>query len=222
MPKYVVEKSAPQISAEVIALLEQTETATVGHWRHWGFVDRSVQPLLRHKRVAGTAVTVQIPGPDSTLLHHALGLLRPGDILVVDRLGDVRHACWGGGVTVAAKAAGARAGVVDGPCTDLEEVEASDFPMWCRGQAPITTRIYDLGGRLNVPVAIGGVVVMPGDAVLCDESGVLVLPPAEAEAEAREAITRQERGMKTQARVAAGEKLGEISGATAKVLAGLG
>ncbi|MDT8332438.1 RraA family protein [Roseomonas gilardii] len=222
MPKYVVEKSAPQISAEVIALLEQTETATVGHWRHWGFVDRGVQPLLRHKRVAGTAVTVQIPGPDSTLLHHALGLLRPGDILVVDRLGDVRHACWGGGVTVAAKAAGAKAGVVDGPCTDLEEVEASDFPLWCRGQAPITTRIYDLGGRLNVPVSIGGVVVMPGDAVLCDESGVLVLPPAEAEAEAREAITRQERGMKTQGRVAAGEKLGEISGATAKVLAGLG
>ncbi|ATR22869.1 Demethylmenaquinone methyltransferase family [Roseomonas mucosa] len=222
MPKYVVEKSAPQISAEVIALLEQTETATVGHWRHWGFVDRGVQPLLRHRRVAGTAVTVQIPGPDSTLLHHALGLLRPGDILVVDRLGDVRHACWGGGVTVAAKAAGAKAGVVDGPCTDLEEVEASDFPMWCRGQAPITTRIYDLGGRLNVPVSMGGVVVMPGDAVLCDESGVLVLPPAEAEAEAREAITRQERGMKTQARVAAGEKLGEISGATAKVLAGLG
>ena len=222
MPKYVVEKSAPQISAEVIALLEQTETATVGHWRHWGFVDRGVQPLLRHRRVAGTAVTVQIPGPDSTLLHHALGLLRPGDILVVDRLGDVRHACWGGGVTVAAKAAGAKAGVVDGPCTDLEEVEASDFPMWCRGQAPITTRIYDLGGRLNVPVAIGDVVVMPGDAVLCDESGVLVLPPAEAEAEAREAITRQERGMKTQARVAGGEKLGAISGATAKGLAGLG
>ena len=58
--------------------------------------------------------------------------------------------------------------------------------------------------------------------MLCDESGVLVLPPAEAEAEAREAITRQERGMTTQARVAAGEKLGEISGATAKVLAGLG
>ena len=123
MPKYVVEKSAPQISAEVIALLEQTETATVGHWRHWGFVDRGVQPLLRHRRVAGTAVTVQIPVPDSTLLHHALGLLRPGDILVVDRLGDVRHACWGGGVTVAAKAAGAKAGVVDGPCTDLEDVE---------------------------------------------------------------------------------------------------
>jgi regulator of RNase E activity RraA len=220
--KYRVEPMPAPLSSEVVALLEQAETATIGHWRHWGFVDRGVRALLRGKRVAGTAVTVQIPGPDSTLLHHALGLLRPGDVLVVDRLGDVRHACWGGGVTVAAKAAGAKAGVVDGPCTDLEEVEASDFPLWGRGLAPITTRIYDLGGRMNVPVAIGGVVVMPGDAVLCDESGVLVLPPEEAEAEARAAIARQERGLATQARVAGGEKLGAISGASAKVEAGRG
>jgi len=218
MPKYDIGPMPAQLSGEVVALLEQTETATVGHWRHWGFCDRRIQPLLRRKRVAGTAVTVAIPGPDSTLLHHALGLLRPGDILLVDRLGDERHACWGGGVTVAAKAAGAKAGVVDGPCTDLEEVEASDFPLWCRGIAPITTRIYDVGGRLNMPVSIGGVVVMSGDAVLCDESGVLVLPPGEAEAEARAAIERQARGLATQDRVAKGEKLGVISGATAKVL----
>lgn len=219
MPIYDIGPMPTQLSAEVIALLEQTETATVGHWRHWGFCDRRIQPLLRGRRVAGTAITLAIPGPDSTLLHHALGLLRPGDILVVDRLGDDRHACWGGGVTVAAKAAGAKAGVVDGPCTDLEEVEASSFPLWCRGIAPITTRIYDLGGRLNQPVSVGGVVVMPGDAVLCDDSGVLVLPPGEAETEARAAIARQARGLATQDRVAKGEKLGDISGATAKVLA---
>jgi len=220
MPKYVTNPMPALISAEVIALLEQTETATVGHWRHWGFCDRKIQPVLR-RRVAGTAITLQIPGPDSTLLHHALGLLRPGDILLVDRLGDDRHACWGGGVTVAAKAAGAKAGVVDGPCTDREEIEASDFPMWCRGLAPITTRIYDLGGRMNVPVAIGGVVVMPGDAVLCDESGVLLLQPEEAEAEARRAIETQARGLANQGKVAGGAKLGELSGATAKVLAGV-
>ena len=219
MPTYELGAMPAQISAEIVALLEQTETATVGHWRHWGFADRRIQPALRRRRVAGTAVTVAIPGPDSTLLHHALGLLRPGDILVVDRLGDDRHACWGGGVTVAAKAAGAKAGVVDGPCTDLEEIEASDFPMWCRGFAPITTRLYDLGGRLNKPVCIGGAVVMPGDAVLCDDSGVLVLPPHEAEAEARAAIARQASGMATQERLAQGEKLGERSGATAKVMA---
>jgi len=218
MLKYEIHPMPPQISTEVVGLLEQTETATVGHWRHWGFCDRRIQPLLRHRRVAGTAVTLMIPGPDSTLLHHALGLLRPGDILVVDRLGDDRHACWGGGVTVAAKAAGAKAGVVDGPCTDMEEIEQSDFPMWCRGMAPITTRIYDLGGALNRPVSIGGAVVMPGDAVLCDDTGVLVLPVGEAEEEARRAIERQASGLKSQDRVKHGEKLGDLSGATTKIL----
>ncbi len=197
----------------------KVETATVGHSRHWGFMDRGIQPLLRTKRVAGTAVTLAIPGPDSTLLHHALGLLRPGDILVVDRLGDDRHACWGGGVTIAAKAAGALAGIVDGPCTDLTEIQDSDFPMWCRGMAPITTRIYDLGGMLNMPVSCGGAVVMPGDAILADESGVLVLPPDEAEAVADAAIARQERGEQNQDKVRGGAKLGDLSGATAKVLA---
>lgn len=219
MPKYEIGEMPAQISAEVIGLLEQAETATIGHWRQWGFCHRGIQPLLRRRRVAGTAVTLAIPGPDSTLLHHALGLLRPGDILVVDRLGDDKYACWGGGVTVAAKAAGARAGVVDGPCTDMEEIEASDFPMWCRGMAPITTRIYDLGGMLNRPVCIGGAVVMPGDAVLCDDTGVLILPPHEAEVEARHAIERQAAGLISQDRVARGAKLGELSGASGKVLA---
>jgi regulator of RNase E activity RraA len=89
--------------------------------------------------------------------------------------------------------------------------------MWCRGMAPITTRLYDLGGRLNMPVSVGGVVVNPGDAVLCDDSGVLVLPPGEAEAEARQAIATQEKGRVLQDRLARGEKLGELSGASTKV-----
>lgn len=221
MPKYEIGPMPDPLPAGLVAKLEQVETATVGHWRHWGFMDRAIQPLLRDKRIAGVAVTLAIPGPDSTLLHHALGLLRPGDVLVVDRLGDDRHACWGGGVTVAAKAAGARAGVVDGPCTDLTEIRESDFPVWCRGLAPITTRLYDLGGRLNRPVSCGGVAVMPGDVILADESGVLVLPRDEAEAEADAAIARQARGLESQDRVKAGAKLGDLSGATAKVKAAL-
>jgi regulator of RNase E activity RraA len=78
MAIYEIGALPAQTSTEVVALLEQAETATMGHWRHWGFVDRRVQPLLRGRRVAGTAVTVAIPAQDSTALHHALGLLRPG------------------------------------------------------------------------------------------------------------------------------------------------
>lgn len=219
---YTIKDMPEQVPAEDLALLSGVETATVGHWRLFGFMDRAIQPLLPGRRVVGTAVTLAISGSDSALLHHAVGLLRPGDILVVDRLGDDKYACWGGGVTVAAKASGAVAGIVDGPCTDLTEIEDSDFPMWSRGLAPITTRIYDLGGGMNIPVSCGGAVVMPGDAILADESGVLVLPRMEVRAVAEKALAMQTTGKAREARVRAGEaKLGELSGATAKVLAKL-
>jgi regulator of RNase E activity RraA len=222
MPDYVIADMPAPLPPALVAKLLQVETATIGHWRHWGFMDRRLQCLLPGKRVVGCAVTVQIPAQDSTLLHPALGLLRAGDFVVVDRLGDDRHACWGGGVTKAAKAARAAGGVVDGPCTDLSEIRDSDFPVWCRGLTPITTRLYDLGGTLNQIVSCGGVAVRPGDAILADESGVLVLPREEAEAQADAAIARQERGRVNEARVAAGEKLGALSGATKKVLDALG
>jgi 4-hydroxy-4-methyl-2-oxoglutarate aldolase len=74
---------------------------------------------------------------------------------------------------------------------------------------------------MNVPIACGGVAVRPGDAVLADESGVLVLPREELRAVAQEAIARQRRGADREQQVRAGAKLGELSGATAKVLARL-
>ena len=219
---YVIKDMPEQIPQEDLDLLSGVETATVGHWRLMGFMDRQIQPLLPGRRVVGTAVTLAIAGPDSTLLHHATGQLRPGDILVVDRLDDDKYACWGGGVTVAAKASGAVAGIVDGPCTDLTEIQDSDFPMWSRGLSPITTRLYDLGGGFNIPVSCGGAVVMPGDAILADESGVLVIPRDEVRAVSEEALKRQETGKKREASVRDKvQKLGDMTGATAKVLAKL-
>lgn len=217
MDKFIVRGMPEQIARDDLELLSGVETATVGHWRVFGFMDRGIQGLLRGKRVVGTAVTLAIPGPDSTLLHHCIGKLRPGDILVVDRLGDDRHACWGGAVTVAAKAAGAVAGIVDGPCTDIAEIEGSDFPMWCRGLSPITTRLYALGGGFNVPVSCGGVPVLPGDAILADESGVLVLPPGDVRDVAREALRRQQVGGAREEQIRQGALLGDLSGASAKI-----
>lgn len=217
---YTVKDMPASVPQKLVELLAGVETATIGHWRHIGFMNRAIHAMVRGRRVVGTAVTVAIPGPDSTMLHHALGLLRPGDILVVDRLGDERHACWGGAVTVAAKAAGATAGIIDGPCTDIAEIEASGFPVWARGLSPITTRICNTGGGLNIPVSCGGAVVMPGDVILADDSGVLVLPVDEAESVANQALARQERGQEAERKIAEGlAKLGVISGATEKVLA---
>jgi len=219
---YKINPMPEQIPQADLDLLAQCETATVGHWRQFGFLHRQIQPLIPGRRIVGTAVTIAIPGADSTLLHHLLSLIRPGDFVFVDRLHDDRYACWGGGVTVGAKAAGAVGAVVDGPCTDLEEIIASDFPMWCKGVSPITTRSYDIGGAINIPVSCGNTVVMPGDAVLADESGVLVIPRDEVASEAQKAIDIQILGKAREAQVRAGQaKLGDLSGATAKVLAKL-
>ena len=220
-PRYVVNPMPPQVPAALVAKLRQVETASIGHFRHVGFMDMGMRALIDGKHIVGTAVTLAIPGQDSTLLHHALGLLRPGDVLVIDRLGDTKHACFGGGVCVAAKTSGAVGAILDGPCTDPSEIRREDFPLWCRGVSPITTRIYDIGGSLNVPVSCGGGGVNPGDVIVADENGVLVMPLADAELAADEGWTRQERSNRNQSRVQAGEKIGDLSGATAKVLAAL-
>jgi regulator of RNase E activity RraA len=146
-----------------------------------------------------------------------LSLVRPGDFLVIDRAGDTRHACWGGVVTNAAKVAGVVGGVIDGPATDFSEVRRCAMPLWCRGPSPITTKLLGLEGAFNVPVTVGGQTVSPGDAVLADESGVVILNRGEAEAIARRALDMQEREVTLLERIYKGEKLADISGATRMV-----
>ncbi|WP_336964584.1 RraA family protein [Sphingobium aquiterrae] len=201
----------------VVALLAHVETATIGHVLHGGFLDPAIRAVNADARVAGTAVTVRIAGADSTLLHHAVSIARPGDILVIDRCGDTRHACWGGVTTNAAHLAGVAAIVIDGPATDFGEIRRVGLPVWCRGATPLTTKFLNLGGAMNVPVSVGGVTVCPGDAILADESGVVVLPPDMAEALARRAIAMQSAEIDILQRLRNGERLADISGASALI-----
>ena len=218
---FTINPMPQQLPAGLIAMLEKCEVATIGHVLHSGFVDREIRAVLPNKRVAGTAVTIRTPHADSTALHYLTKLVRAGDVVVIDRSGDDKHACWGGVITHCMKNAGVKAGVIDGPATDFSEIVKVDMPVWCRGPAPITTKILGTEGQINVPVSVGGQVIEPGDAVLCDESGVIVLKPSEAEAYAKRAIEMQERELVTLERLRNGEKLPDISGATAHVEAKL-
>ncbi|WP_105437049.1 RraA family protein [Neorhizobium sp. T25_13] len=222
MKKYHIGSMPKQVDPELIARFESVEVATIGHFRHRGFVHQSISPVVEPGRtLVGTAVTVAIPATDSTLLHHAIGFIRPGDFLFVDRLGDDRHACIGGGVAFAIKTAGAIGVVLDGPCTDVEEILELDLPFWSRGVSGITTRLNDLGGSLNLPISCGNVPVLPGDIVVADASGVVVIPVDEAEDVIEEAIARQARAGRNKDKIAAGEKLGDLSGASRLVAAAL-
>ncbi|EUB98910.1 Dimethylmenaquinone methyltransferase [Rhizobium sp. CF080] len=206
------------VPREVLAALEKIETASIGHLRHTGFMSGKIQAVTPHQKArAGVAVTLALPAMCSTLLHYALSHLRPGDMLVIDRLGDSRHACLGGAVARAARLAGVVGVVIDGPCTDVAEILAEGLPVWCRGVSSVTTRQLDLGGTFNRPVACGGVPVLPGDIVLGDASGVVVLPADEAAEIAATCIAREARVARTMQRLLDGEKLGDITLAVDKV-----
>lgn len=214
---FTINEMPPQVDPEVIRLLERAETGTVGHFFHSGFVDRGIAAILPEARVAGTAVTVRTPHADSTIIHYVTKLIRPGDFLVVERCGDLRHACFGGAVGHAMKIAGLKGAAIDGPSTDINELKRIGLPVWCRGPSSITTKLMGLDGAVNVPVTVGGQVIRPGDAILADESGVIVLDPREAEAIAREAIADQEDEQLLLQRLRDGEYLPDITGATALV-----
>ncbi|MGV1908680.1 RraA family protein [Agrobacterium cavarae] len=218
---FIVNPMPEQISADIVELLERVEVATIGHVLHSGFVDPDIRAVLPNKRVAGTAVTLRIPNADSTMLHYLTQFVRPGDIVLIDRCGDTRHACWGGVITNTMKMAGVKAGVVDGPATDFSEFTKVDMPMWCRGPSPITTKILGLEGAINVPISVGGQTINPGDAILCDESGVVALHPSRARAMAERAIGMQEAEIVLLERLRNGEKLPDISGANKFVQAKL-
>ena len=219
MSRYQIGPVPDQIDPALAEAFSGIEIATIGHFRHRGFVSHRLRPIAPLPGlIVGTAFTVAIPATDSTLLHHAMSLIRPGDVLVIDRLGDTRHACLGGGVAFAAKTAGAIAVLLDGPCTDADEIIEVGLPVFCTGISPITTRLNDLGGAMNRPVSCGGVPVMPGDLVLMDPCGALVIPVAEAADVLAEAQPRQARAGRNHDRIAAGEKLGDLSGASRMVM----
>ena len=216
---YILEPMPEPLPAALVERAGRAETATIGHHRLLGFAAPEIRAMLPGTQIAGTAVTLAIAGSDSTLLHHVVQFLRPGDVLVIDRLGDRRFACLGGGVACAIRASGCRGVILDGVCTDLPEIAEYGLPVWCRGPSPITTRLQDCGGAFNVPVSCGGAVVLPGWLVIADTSGALFLPPAAAGEEVDRALAKQAAEPEVHRRITAGARLGELSGASRMVTA---
>ncbi len=173
---YRINPMPAQLAPNLMARFAQVEAATVGHYLHDRFMRNDLRPLLAGPRVAGTAVTVSIAGADSTLLYHAMDQVRPGDVLVIDRGQDERHAAWGGFMAAVANVRGLAAVIVDGMVTDPAAIIEAGVPTWARGVSPITTKLFNFGGGFNIPVSCGGVSVSPGDAVLADDCGILVVP----------------------------------------------
>ncbi|MEQ9728716.1 RraA family protein [Pseudomonas sp. WHRI 8822A] len=209
---YIIEALPEAINPEELSVLLRAEPATIGHFITTGIVSPQIRAHFENVRTVGTAVTVKMPGADGGILHYAMGCARPGDFLVVDRCGESVTAAMGGAMAYAAKQAGIAGIIIDGYVTDLGEIRQHGVPVWSWGASAITTRVKGEEGEFCTAVQCGGVVVRPGDAVIADENGIVILPPAQALVLARRAIEFQENEKRTLARLAQGEKFPDVVG----------
>jgi regulator of RNase E activity RraA len=218
---YIIEALPEAINPEELSVLLRAEPATIGHFITTGIVSPQIRAHFENVRTVGTAVTVKMPGADGGILHYAMGCARPGDFLVVDRCGESVTAAMGGAMAYAAKQAGIAGIIIDGYVTDLGELRQHGVPVWSWGASAITTRVKGEEGEFCTAVQCGGVVVRPGDAVIADENGIVVLPPAQALVLARRAIEFQENEKHTLARLAQGEKFPDVVGSRSVINAAI-
>ena len=129
-------------------------------------------------RIAGPAFTIRTGRHDNLMFHASIYLARPGDVIVVEA-GDDEMAVAGGNVCAIAQHRGVAALVVDGVIRDVVESRENRFPVFARGASPIPAKRVGEGG-MNVQIRCGGVVVNPGDIVVADEEGIVVVPRARA------------------------------------------
>ena len=127
--------------------------------------------------LCGVALTVRVRPGDNLMIHKALTLAQPGDVIVVDGSGDVSHALVGGLMRLAALSRGVAGFVLDGAIRDVAEWAEGELPVFARGHSHRGPS-KDGPGEINVPIACAGLAVAPGDLVLGDADGVVAVPPS--------------------------------------------
>jgi regulator of RNase E activity RraA len=168
-----------------------------------------VRPMWPCAKIVGRAVTMKIKpvGLDKPKQH--LGTLpidaaQPGDVIVIDNGGRPDTSCWGGLLALAAKTKGISGVVIDGACRDIDESRDVGFPVYARGAVPMTARGRVMQEAYNQEIEFAGVQVHPGDLVIADGSGVVIIPRSKEEEIVREA----EAVAATEARMAEGIRQG--------------
>jgi RraA family protein len=142
-----------------------------------GALSSRIAPLAPTMRLAGPALTIDVRPGDNLMIHAAMALARPGDVLVIDGKGDESCALMGEIMVSQCMAIGIAGVVVYGAVRDTEAIRELGFPMYAIGANPNGPSKL-VPGRINWPVSVGGVTVQPGDLVVADGDGVVVVEPA--------------------------------------------
>ena len=168
-----------------------------------GLLQPWMRPVFPGARVCGTAVTVFAHPGDNWMLHVAAELLQPGDVVVVGLSSDNADGMFGELLATSFRARGGVGLVIDAGCRDVRELREMDFPVFSRAVNAKGT-VKATVGSVNVPVICAGQLVQPGDVVIGDDDGIVVVPRAQAAAVAAAAATREAKEAGNRARLAAG------------------
>lgn len=162
------------------SFLELPTTAISDAMKGYRHMDSGIKPLNDRHKIAGRAFTVNIPAGDNTGILRAIREANPGDVLVVDGKGYTERAVSGDFVLALAQNMGLQGIVLDGAIRDIQEIRALDFPVFYRATT-IAASLKGAPGELQVPVSVGGVSVQPGDIIVGDANGVIVVPKEKEE-----------------------------------------
>ncbi len=175
-----------------------------------GAVDFSIKPITRGVRICGPAFTVQCHPLDNLMLHKALEKAQPGDVLVATVGGHYEGGYFGGLMATSAVARNLGGLAIDGCIRDSEEIIRMGFPVFCRGFS-IRGTTKTVLGLINHPVLFGGVLVYPGDLIIGDDDGMVVVSREDCKSVLEKSIQRVETEKKKSAQLKAGASSVELN-----------